>query len=338
MSKWMSSSPSSEIRSGPKYSLTNRNQNQHQLNDSLPIERITIVPKSTNHSSDHGNSHNGKRGKGESNQQNQHAHNTINKPEALVLSPSPSSSSSSSPSPSPVAAASTSSKPASSENNLSTSEDDEAALLDDEEGSASNAEAAGTLKTPPCGKNGRHYCIFREDYPIKVVTEVTRYYKWPLEKLFRDLRNQVMPKLANDNYGGLVCDSITRVVRPGWARNTNNRWLVVINTDSYQQYVTEVLCRHGSGSYCNFIPPCYHATCRQRYNTQKLLVIDPWNPYKGPFLSEFLFPSCCICHVSDESLTSPRKTVTVRPDGRSKLDDPHRSGMTSESSTEKIEL
>lgn len=106
-----------------------------------------------------------------------------------------------------------------------------------------------------------------------------------------------MPKLANDNFGGLVCDSITRVVRPGWARNTNNRWLVVINTDQHQQFVTEVICRNGPNAACNFIPPCYQATCTQRYNTQKLLVIDPWNPYKGPFLSEFLFPSCCICYV-----------------------------------------
>lgn len=157
--------------------------------------------------------------------------------------------------------------------------------------------SAGILKTPPCGSHGRFYCSYKEDYPAKVVTEVSRYYKWPLEKLFRDLRQQVMPKLANDNFGGLVCDSITRVVRPGWAKNTNNRWLVVINTDHYQQFVTEVICRNGPNAACNFIPPCYQATCAQRYNTQKLLVIDPWNPYKGPFVSEFLFPSCCICYV-----------------------------------------
>jgi hypothetical protein len=160
---------------------------------------------------------------------------------------------------------------------------------------------SGSTKTPPCAQYGRYYCSYKEDYPIKVVTEVTKYYKWPLEKLFRDLRHQVMPTLANDNTGGLVCDSVTRIIRAGWAKNTNGRWLVVINTDYYQQYVTEVICRHGTGSYCNFIPPCYHASCRQRYNTQKLLVIDPWNPYRGPFLSEFLFPSCCICFVPGDT-------------------------------------
>jgi hypothetical protein len=160
---------------------------------------------------------------------------------------------------------------------------------------------SGSTKTPPCAHYGRYYCSYKEDYPIKVVTEVTKYYKWPLEKLFRDLRHQVMPTLSNDNTGGLVCDSITRIIRAGWAKNTNGRWLVVINTDYYQQYVTEVICRHGTGSYCNFIPPCYHASCRQRYNTQKLLVIDPWNPYKGPFLSEFLFPSCCICFIPGDT-------------------------------------
>jgi hypothetical protein len=72
-------------------------------------------------------------------------------------------------------------------------------------------------------------------------SQVTRYYKWPLEKLFRDLRQQVMPKLANDNYGGLVCDSITRVIRPGWARNTANRWYFFC----YFSFVILTATKHG---------------------------------------------------------------------------------------------
>lgn len=160
-----------------------------------------------------------------------------------------------------------------------------------------NSGIAGTQKEPDCASHGRYYCTYKEEYPLKLVTEVTKYYKWPLEKLFRDLHAQIMPKLAPDSTGNLVCDSITRVVRPGWARNTNERWLVVINNDNYHQYVTEVVCQYGSNSRCNFIPPCYYSSCQQRYNTQKLLVIDPLNPYRGPFLSEFLFPSCCVCYV-----------------------------------------
>lgn len=160
---------------------------------------------------------------------------------------------------------------------------------------------AGIQKEPECAANGRYYCTFKEEYPLKLVTEVTKYYKWPLEKLFRDLHAQIMPKLAQDSTGNLVCDSITRVVRPGWARNTNEKWLVVINTENYHQYVTEVVCQYGTNSRCNFIPPCYYSSCQQRYNTQKLLVIDPSNPYRGPFLSEFLFPSCCVCYVPSTS-------------------------------------
>ncbi|XP_013781207.1 uncharacterized protein LOC106465528, partial [Limulus polyphemus] len=155
---------------------------------------------------------------------------------------------------------------------------------------------AGTTKAPNCAQYSRYYCSYKEDYPIDIVTTVSKYMKWPFEKLFRDLKFIKMPKPANTGYGALVCDSITRIVRPGWAKNTNGRWLVVINTDYYQQYVTEVICRY-ENSYCNFVPPCYHATCQQRYNTQYLLVIDPYNPYRGPFLSQFLFPSCCVCHV-----------------------------------------
>lgn len=172
-------------------------------------------------------------------------------------------------------------------------------IFDDVEESSSSL--AGTQKEPECASQGRYYCTYKEDYPLKLVTEVTKYYKWPLEKLFRDLHAQIMPKLAQDSSGNLVCDSITRVVRPGWARNTNERWLVVINTENYHQYVTEVVCQYGTNSRCNFIPPCYYSSCQQRYNTQKLLVIDPTNPYRGPFLSEFLFPSCCVCYVPSTS-------------------------------------
>lgn len=174
------------------------------------------------------------------------------------------------------------------------------------------AGSAGSSQEPVCAGHGRYYCTSKEEYPYKLVTEVTKYYKWPLEKLFRDLHAQIMPKLAQESTGNLVCDSITRVVRPGWARNTNDRWLVVINTENYHQYVTEIVCQYGSNSRCNFIPPCYYSSCQQRYNTQKLLVIDPNNPYRGPFLSEFLFPSCCVCYVpstiegsDDKYRTSP---------------------------------
>lgn len=188
---------------------------------------------------------------------------------------------------------------ASSSSSDSSTSDGANDIYDDPEESASSM--AGTQKEPECASHGRYYCTFKEDYPLKLVTEVTKYYKWPLEKLFRDLHAQIMPKLAQDSTGNLVCDSVTRVVRPGWARNTNDRWLVVINTDNYHQYVTEVVCQYGTNSRCNFIPPCYYSSCQQRYNTQKLLVIDPTNPYRGPFLSEFLFPSCCVCYVPSTS-------------------------------------
>ncbi|XP_054711463.1 uncharacterized protein LOC129221051 [Uloborus diversus] len=157
-------------------------------------------------------------------------------------------------------------------------------------------EVAGSKKPPGCAQYGRYYCSYKEDYPIDVVSQVIRYMKWPLEKLFRDLKKQRMPRIAENADGALVCDSITRMIRPGWAKNNNGRWVVIINTEQYAQFVTEVICRYDN-SYCNFVPPCYQATCQQRYNTQTLLAIDPYNPHKGPFLSKFLFPSCCVCYV-----------------------------------------
>lgn len=159
---------------------------------------------------------------------------------------------------------------------------------------------AGSTKAPPCASSGKHYCSYRENYPIETVSRIMKFYKYPLESMFKDMQQQVMPTLAKDNVGGLVCDTTTQLVRVGWAMNTNGRWLVVLNTEQYQQYVTEVICRNRSGSSCNFVPPCYRSKCLQRYNTQKLLVVDPAVPHKGPFLSEFIFPSCCVCHVDPD--------------------------------------
>ncbi|KAH7982298.1 hypothetical protein HPB52_003831 [Rhipicephalus sanguineus] len=154
--------------------------------------------------------------------------------------------------------------------------------------------AVGTLEAPPCSEFNAGYCPYTEDYPIDVVTEVTRFLRWPLEKLFRDLRHSQGPPLADDGSGSLDCDTVTRIVRPGWAKNTLGRWLVVINTLYYEQLVTEITCRY-ENSACNLVAPCFYASCQQRYNLQTLLVIDPTDPYKGPFLSRFLFPSCCVC-------------------------------------------
>ncbi|KAH9361484.1 hypothetical protein HPB48_004573 [Haemaphysalis longicornis] len=80
-------------------------------------------------------------------------------------------------------------------------------------------------------------------FPSDVVTQVTKFLRWPLEKLFRDLRHSHTPPLADDGNGALACDATTRIVRPGWAKNTNGRWLVVINTPYYEQFVTEISCR-----------------------------------------------------------------------------------------------
>ena len=159
-----------------------------------------------------------------------------------------------------------------------------------------SSNTASVAEIPRCATDGRFYCNHQEDYPTEIVSRIMKYYRYPLKSMFKQLKNQVMPTLAEDNTSGLVCESQTRLLRIGWAMNTDGRWLVVLNTDQYQQYITEVVCRTTRDS-CNYVPPCYKAKCLQRFNTQKLLVIDPVVPHRGPFLSEFLFPSCCVCHI-----------------------------------------
>nr|XP_054919054.1 uncharacterized protein LOC129380887 [Dermacentor andersoni] len=119
----------------------------------------------------------------------------------------------------------------------------DAVAPDSSELSGDFGPAVGTLDAPPCSKFNAGYCPFTGDYPIDVVTEVTKFLRWPLEKLFRDLRHSRSPPLADDGSGSLACDTVTRIVRPGWAKNTLDRWLLVINTLYYEQLVTEISCR-----------------------------------------------------------------------------------------------
>lgn len=155
--------------------------------------------------------------------------------------------------------------------------------------------------TPECAhrnKQMRLYCDHTQDYPEDIVIRIAKYYQFPLDSVFKELRAQVKLKVATvSSHEALVCESVTRRVRVGWANNVNGQWLVVLNTDRYQQHVTEVLCMQGNQATCSYVPVCFRARCLQRYNLQKLLVIDPQVPHAAPFLSEFLFPSSCVCHV-----------------------------------------
>ncbi|OQR67591.1 hypothetical protein BIW11_13431 [Tropilaelaps mercedesae] len=134
-----------------------------------------------------------------------------------------------------------------------------------------------------------------------LIHQVTKYLKWPLEKLFRDLRGLHSLTLTDLGSGSLVSDSITKIIRPGWARNPNGKWLVVINTPIYIKRQCFLHFRTDDTS-CAYVAPRFHSSCQQRYNVQSLLVMDPSNHYKGPFLSHFLFSSSCVCLVPDLKL------------------------------------
>lgn len=58
-------------------------------------------------------------------------------------------------------------QPLSAQPQIRRNDDDSSNESDDDDNSP-----AGTIKTPPCASYGRYYCSYKEDYPLKVVTEV----------------------------------------------------------------------------------------------------------------------------------------------------------------------
>ncbi|CAB4057341.1 unnamed protein product, partial [Lepeophtheirus salmonis] len=131
--------------------------------------------------------------------------------------------------------------------------------------------------------------------------ELDLYEQLPIEKIPSDKNypiqtvEQVM--LSEDN----ACNVHESILEPGWAKNIENDWLVVINTHKYHQKIKITHCYHLSTNVS--CTKTDSGSCLQEYTRKKLLVIDPNNLEKGIYFSEFDVPENCTCPSKKKNMT-----------------------------------
>ncbi|XP_013778170.1 neurotrophin 1-like [Limulus polyphemus] len=159
---------------------------------------------------------------------------------------------------------------------------------------------------PTCAGD-RTFCLYNHDYPIDEVDAIIdRFYK-DIYEMYSTLNTHFSPSdfayFDNHTYsyhkhGHFVCPSETTYLRPGWARNWKGHWLAVVNTDKFPQTVRVEHCKFPHKS-CEYLPPCYESTCKQRYSLIQLLCVDPYNYDHKPIVDLFALPTGCSCFVED---------------------------------------
>jgi hypothetical protein len=138
------------------------------------------------------------------------------------------------------------------------------------------------------------------------VKTVVQHYIPRLSTLYEDLNHYTTQDyISHDNSthnyrhkGNFICESDVSYVRPGWAKNWKGEWVTVLNTDVYPQSVRIETCKYPKKK-CEYMPPCYHSYCVQRYTYVKLICLDPYNPDQKPTVDVFEIPSACSCFVEN---------------------------------------
>ncbi|PSN53489.1 hypothetical protein C0J52_09349 [Blattella germanica] len=107
-----------------------------------------------------------------------------------------------------------------------------------------------------------------------------------------------------------LCPSREHVVYPKMAQNKDDKWLFVVNQDSYVQGVRIEKCeRQETCSFMENFPPLYVTSCQQKYIYRKLLALGEDG---NPTSDTFRFPSCCSC-VLTKQLPTVRSSDSSKP-------------------------
>ncbi|KDR17073.1 protein spaetzle-like isoform X2 [Zootermopsis nevadensis] len=110
-----------------------------------------------------------------------------------------------------------------------------------------------------------------------------------------------------------LCPSMEQVVYPKMAQSKDDKWLFVINQDTYIQGIRIEKCaRQGSCTFAENFPSGYTTSCQQKYVYRKLLALGEDGK---PVTDSFRLPSCCSCVVTK----SYRSRRMARDTGRSQI-------------------
>jgi len=161
-------------------------------------------------------------------------------------------------------------------------------------------------KDPACSANGTlTRCLEDADYPEYEVKAAIAHHKYKFLELYADVadlatENSVdrLKTLEEETY---LCPSTTTYVKPLRAKNTSDKWRVIINDvkvdyDIFTQTTRIEECET-SGDSCPLVPPCYETKCIQKDIVHRFLVYDPYDHYFPFAIETFQFPATCACYV-----------------------------------------
>jgi hypothetical protein len=137
------------------------------------------------------------------------------------------------------------------------------------------------------------FCESAEDYPHEYVRQVIqnekKAYTFGSDYMEIDIR-------INSDKDMSLCPSMEQLVYPKIAQNKEEKWLFVINQDSYMQGIRIEKCaRQGSCTFADNFPSGYTTSCQQKFIYRKLLALGEDG---RPVTDSFRLPSCCSCVVT----------------------------------------
>jgi len=152
-------------------------------------------------------------------------------------------------------------------------------------------------------------CAHNHDYPLdKVSVIVDRYYTHVYDlyhSLYKTPPHEVqwVENFTNaftheKHHGDFACKSEATYLRIGWAKNYKGHWMAVVNTERFPQTTRIEKCKYREKP-CDYMPPCYKTSCKQREMLYPLIALNPYDPSQKPLVDLFPIPSGCVCYVDD---------------------------------------
>ncbi|RWS27985.1 Protein spaetzle-like protein [Leptotrombidium deliense] len=107
----------------------------------------------------------------------------------------------------------------------------------------------------------------------------------------------LLSRTINDFTEESVCQRKQRLIFPKMAKNSDNKWVYIVNDETYVQAVVAEICE-SPGKACAYLedslPPGLNSRCVQKYSTKRLLALSS---SEKTYVDKFKFPSCCACYV-----------------------------------------
>ncbi|PNF19962.1 hypothetical protein B7P43_G09966 [Cryptotermes secundus] len=137
------------------------------------------------------------------------------------------------------------------------------------------------------------FCESADNYPVDYVRRI--FQNEANSYIFGSDLMDVNLRINPDEEVSL-CPSMEQVVYPKVAQNKDDKWLYIINQETYFQGIRIEKCaKQGSCTFAENFPNGYTTSCQQKYIYRKLIALGEDG---RPVTDSFRLPSCCSCVVT----------------------------------------